>query len=262
MKVISWNVNGLRAVERKEFLKPFLADHNPDILCLQETKSKPEQVAFLDEIYPEYEKFYHSAEKPGYSGVAIWVKKSLEIENLKFTSGMPNDPVAEEGRIGRIDFKYKDKCYAVLGVYFPNGGKSPEAWAQKLIFYKEFLLYVNAIRAEGVECVWTGDINCAHNEIDLARPKENDGVIGFHPEERALLNEWITNGWVDVWRSKNPEVAEVYSWWHMISRARSRNVGWRIDYFFVDKAFYLHIKDIAYLTNQLGSDHCPVVLEF
>jgi len=261
MKIISWNVNGLRAVERKEALGQFLNDHQPDILLLQETKSKPEQVEFLEPIYPNYTKFYHSAEKPGYSGVAAWVKKSMGAENLEFKPGMPNDPVENEGRIARIDFDLEGKAYSVLGTYFPNGGKSDLAWEQKLVFYENWLKHVNSIRLEGRECIWTGDVNCAHNEIDLARPKDNDGVIGFHPKERAWLDEWIKAGWVDVWRCTNPEVREVYSWWHMISRARDRNVGWRIDYFFVDEALFSSVKKIEYLTNQMGSDHCPVLLE-
>ncbi len=262
MKIISWNVNGLRAVERKAFLEPFLNDHSPDILLIQETKSKSEQVEFLDNIYENYQKFYVSAEKPGYSGTAIWVKSNLNISNIKFIEGMPNDPVSNEGRVARVDFDMKGEAYCVLGIYFPNGGKSSEAWEQKLVFYKKFLEYVNHIRDEGRICIWAGDVNCAHNPIDLARPEENDGVIGFHPEERAWLDKWLQAGWIDVWRKTNPDVKEVYSWWHLITRARSRNVGWRIDYFFVDKSFFPQVKNMQYLTEQMGSDHCPVMLEF
>ena len=260
MKIISWNVNGLRAVDRKGDLYTFLEAHDPDILLLQETKAQPEQLEFLNKKYVQYEKFYHSAQKPGYSGVGIWVKTSLEIENIVFSAGMPGDPVAEEGRIARVDFDRKGEAYTILGTYFPNGGKSPEAWKQKLVFYKKWLDYINHIRESGRFCIWAGDINCAHHEIDLARPKDNEGVIGFHPKERALLDRWMEDGWVDIWRSKNPETRDVYSWWHVITRSRAKNVGWRIDYAFVAKEDFDRVKNIEYLTQQMGSDHCPVAL--
>lgn len=263
MKIISWNVNGLRAIERKEFLGAFLNDYSPDIFLMQETKTKPEQVEFLELIYPDYYKFYVSANKPGYSGVSIWLKHDLKIkfDSFQFTAGMPNDPVAEEGRIARLDFSHQGHDYSVLGTYFPNGGKSDEAWQHKLQFYTSWLKYVNSIRDSGRQVIWTGDVNCAHNPIDLARPKDNEGKIGFHPKERACLDDWEQNSWVDVWRNLNPYKTEVYSWWHLISRARSRNVGWRIDYFWIDAPLLDQIEKVHYLTEQMGSDHCPVQLE-
>ncbi len=261
MKIISWNVNGLRAVERKEALGAFLSEQVPDILLLQETKSKPEQVAFLEDVYLDYEKFYVSAEKSGYSGVAIWVRRDLSLTDLSFEAGMPQDPVANEGRIARVDFTYQDQRFSVLGTYFPNGGKSDQAWADKLVFYEYWLQYVNTIRAEGRQVVWAGDVNCAHQALDLARPKDNDGKIGFHPKERAWLDAWGEAEWVDVWRHLNPTTTDIYSWWHLISRARSRNVGWRIDYFWIDKPLLKQVKHIKYLNDQMGSDHCPVQLE-
>ncbi len=262
MKIISWNVNGLRAVERKEMLGPFLREHQPDILCIQEIKAKPEQVVNLDEIYPAYTKFYHAAEKPGYAGVAIWIKTSaFDLQASHFSTGMPNNPVDNEGRIGRLDFEKDGQEYSVLGIYFPNGGKSETAWEEKLVFYDRFLKYVNQLRDQGRTVIWCGDINCAHNPIDLARPKDNDGKIGFHPRERAWLDNVTTQNWVDVWRQTNPDTPDVYSWWHLISKSRSRNVGWRIDYFFVDQDFFPEVKNIEYLNDQMGSDHCPVVLE-
>ncbi len=262
MRIISWNVNGLRAVERKEALGEFLNEHAPDILLLQETKSKPEQVEFLDTVYPEYTKFYVSAEKAGYSGVSIWLSKALQasFKGFEFIAGMPDDPVSTEGRVARLDFEKEGVCYSVLGTYFPNGGKSDQAWADKLIFYEKWLDYVNSIRAAGRVCIWAGDVNCAHQAIDLARPKDNDGKIGFHPKERACLDAWQKAGWIDAWRHVNPDTVDVYSWWHLISRARSRNVGWRIDYFWLDQSEIERLHSISYLTEQLGSDHCPVVL--
>jgi len=197
MKIISWNVNGLRAIERKGNLKEFIETHQPDVWCIQETKSKPEQVAFLETDYSQYAQFYHSAEKPGYSGVSIWVRNDLELDQVpQFIAGMPNNPVNNEGRIARIDLGKT----SILGVYFPNGGKSEQAWADKLVFYEKFL-------------------------------------------------------------DSNPDLADVYSWWHMITRSRAKNVGWRIDYFFVDEKDFSSIKNIEYLTDQMGSDHCPVSLE-
>ncbi len=263
MRIVSWNVNGLRAVERKEFLGEFLNEHSPDILLLQETKSKPEQVEFLETVYPDYNKFYVSAEKAGYSGVSIWLKDALQkrLSGFEFIEGMPGDPVANEGRVARLDFELEGKLFSVLGSYFPNGGKSDEAWQHKLQFYEAWLNYVNTIRVSGRQVIWAGDVNCAHNAIDLARPKDNDGKIGFHPKERAYLDLWAKNGWVDAWRDLNPKTIDVYSWWHLISRSRSRNVGWRIDYFWIDEPLLKTVKKVEYLTEQMGSDHCPVVLE-
>ncbi|MBT3348974.1 exodeoxyribonuclease III [bacterium] len=260
MKIISWNVNGIRAVERKGELEKFLAAHDPDILLFQEIKSKSEQVQNLIEKYSEFQQFYHAAEKPGYAGTAIWISKNekLKIKNeeLKFHVGMP-DFTDDEGRISRVSFGN----FEILGVYFPNGGKSPAAWQGKLEFYEKFLAFVNKLRAAGKTVIFAGDVNCAHAPIDLARPADNDGKIGFHPDERARISKWISAGWRDVWRSKFPEKKDVYSWWHVITRARDRNVGWRLDYFFVDNSFFSKVKKIDYLTDQMGSDHCPVSLE-
>ncbi len=262
MRIISWNVNGLRAVERKGDLGFFLEKHNPDIFLIQEIKAQEDQVKNLEEKYPEYKKFYHSAEKKGYSGTGIWVKKtckeliSSEKKPLEFWTGMP-DYDDNEGRISRVDYKN----ISVLGVYFPNGGKSEEAWEDKLVFYEKFLKYINKLRKDGRTVIWAGDVNCAHQEIDLARPKDNNGKIGFHPKERAWLDKVINQNWVDVWRKINPTKTEIYSWWHVITRARSRNVGWRLDYFFIDNDLFNSVNKIEYLNNQMGSDHCPILIE-
>lgn len=261
MKIVSWNVNGIRAVERKKSLHEFLETTDPDVFFLQEIKGKEEQFSkFLTE-HPDYEQFYHSAEKAGYAGTGVWVKKNLEIENLEFHTGMPNWD-DNEGRILRVSFTDKKSAenFELLGVYFPNGGKSPAAWDEKLVFYERFLDFVNQLRADGKTVIWTGDVNCAHNEIDLARPESNRKSIGFLPEERAWISKCVEHNWLDIWRSKFPEKV-VYSWWHVISRARLRNVGWRIDYFFCDAVFFPRIKNIEYLNDQLGSDHCPVMIE-
>lgn len=253
MKIISWNVNGIRAVERKGELEKFLKTSDPDILLLQETKSRADQLSDELTLHPEYHQFYNAAEKAGYSGTAVWAKKELFPEP-SFSSEMPNF-TDTEGRIVQMDWQ----DWSLLGVYFPNGGKSPEAWQQKLVFYDCFLAHVNTLRESGKKVIWTGDVNCAHEPIDLARPKENENKIGFLPEERAWVSRVIDQNWIDVFRHNHPEEV-VYSWWHLLSGARKRNVGWRIDYFFVDKNILPRVESIRYLTEQMGSDHCPVEL--
>lgn len=254
MKIITWNVNGIRAVERKGELDHFLEKYNPDIFLIQETKATPDKLSEALLNHSEYEQFYCSAEKPGYAGTAIWIRRN-EFGKTSFFTGMPNYE-DNEGRISRIDFGE----WTILGIYFPNGGKSPEAWKEKLIFYKRFLDYINVLRNEGQKVIWGGDINCAHKEIDIARPKENKNSIGFLPEERNWVSDVIKNNWIDVYRYKNPHTI-MYSWWHMRSGARARNVGWRIDYFFVDSALISKVKKIEYLQDQMGSDHCPLLME-
>ena len=259
MKIASWNVNGIRAVERKNELEIFLANHNPDILFIQEIKAQKEKLSQTLTHHPEYIQFYHSAQKPGYAGTGVWIKKSSLTTSqetpLYFWTGMPdfND---NEGRISRIDYHE----YTLLGIYFPNGGKSTEAWEEKLIFYEKFLTYINELRKEGKKVIWCGDINAAHEAIDLARPKENEKSIGFLPEERAWINKVIKNEWIDIFRFKHPN-QKTYSWWHIITQARKRNVGWRIDYFFIDKKLLPQVENIEYLNHQMGSDHCPLLLK-
>jgi exodeoxyribonuclease-3 len=254
MKIISWNVNGIRAVERKGELDTLINSESPDVLMLQETKASPEQLSKALTEHPDYLQFYHSAEKKGYSGTCIWVKRAYKSD-ASYSTGMTGFKDTE-GRISQIDIG----GLSILGVYFPNGGKSPEAWDGKLVFYDKFLKYTNKLRKSGRTVIWAGDVNCAHEEIDLARPKDNKKSIGFLPEERAWVSKVIKNKWVDVFRTLNPETV-VYSWWHLISKSRARNVGWRIDYFFVDSDTLKNVTDITYLTEQMGSDHCPVRLE-
>jgi len=254
MKIISWNVNGIRAVERKEELEKLLVDYSPDILLIQEIKAKEEQLTLLKEKYNNYKQFYHSAEKPGYAGTSVWVSVDM-CNDCTFSVGMP-DFDDTEGRISRLGFGE----YEVLGVYFPNGGKSKEAWDGKIVFYKKFLKFVNKLRLDGKKVIWGGDVNCAHEEIDLARPKENEKSIGFLPEEREWITNVVDNNWVDVFRNKYPKKV-VYSWWHVITRARLRNVGWRIDYFFIDRDCASDVRSIEYLNDHMGSDHCPVMIK-
>ncbi len=265
MRIITWNVNGLRAIERKGELKKLLREKDPDILLLQEIKGKKEQFGEWLTENDEYEQFYHSAEKPGYAGTGIWVKKSFfsQLEKVEFKKSVPKAPNMDEGRVAHLAFQEKvsKKRYDILSIYFPNGGKSEQAWREKLIFFDKVLDYMNKLRSSGHLVIVGGDMNVAHTELDIKRAKENDGQIGFHPLERAWLDKVISAGWLDVWRKKNPGVKNVYSWWNVYTRARERNVGWRIDYFFLDEKMFKSVKEVEYLTKQLGSDHCPLLLD-
>jgi exodeoxyribonuclease-3 len=263
MKIITWNVNGIRAVERKCALQELTGKYSPDILFLQEIKGKREQFSKYLTKNEEYEQFYHSAEKPGYAGTGIWVEGEFfnALENVEFKTSVPKAPNMDEGRVSHLFFMLDGKKYDLLSIYFPNGGKSDDAWKEKLMFFDRVLDYMNDLRERGHEVIVGGDMNVAHKEVDLARPKENDGNIGFHPDERAWMDKVMVDNWSDVWRSKNPKALDIYSWWDMKTRARDRNVGWRIDYFFMDKNSSDNIKEIRYLNEQIGSDHCPLLLE-
>jgi exodeoxyribonuclease-3 len=296
MKIITWNVNGIRAVERKGEIQKLIENENPDVLLIQEIKGKKEQFSKYLTQNQQYKQFYHSAEKPGYAGTGIWINDAFlkQVQRFRFNMHVPStrksrsvdmyeayvedDSVhttymfdadrvhkfktdMDEGRISHISFMYDKKIYDIASIYFPNGGKSEEAWHDKLVFFNKTLEYMDRLRKQGHEVIIGGDMNVAHTEIDLARPKENDGKIGFHPDGRAWMDDVIKNGWVDVWRAKNPDVKGVYSWWDVKTRARDRNVGWRIDYFLIDSDSLDRVTRIEYLTEQLGSDHCPLFME-
>ena len=263
MKIITWNVNGIRAVERKGELQNLVDREAPDLLLIQEIKGNAEQFsAYLTEN-DDYEQYYHSAEKKGYSGTGIWLKKifAKTLKDVTFDVNVPRMPNADEGRVSQLSFKKGVTEYDVFSIYFPNGGKSEQAWDDKLVFYKRMLSYMNKRREMGRRVIVGGDMNVAHTETDLARAKENDGRIGFHPDERAWMDQVIADDWADAWRAKNPGITDVYSWWDMVTRSRERNVGWRIDYFFVEQKLVRRIKNVRYLHEQFGSDHCPLLLE-
>lgn len=252
MIISSWNVNGLRAAARKGELKTWLEKSRADIACIQETKGNAEQFAFLDEEFPDYEKAYRSAQQKGYSGVSIWTRDIGAHDSIEGLNG-DDDP---EGRALRLDFGE----WTLLNIYFPNGGKSDEAWRYKLEFYETVQRHMNELRKAGRQVLVVGDVNVAHEEIDIARPKDNDGKIGFHPKERAWVDRLLEDGWVDAFREQRSDEI-VYSYWHLISRARERNVGWRIDYLFCDRADLSRIGPVRYDTEQMGSDHCPLTFE-
>lgn len=253
MKIISWNVNGIRAIERKGNFSALLA-LDADILCLQETKAEREQLSD-DIVAPTgYTSFFHSShERKGYSGTAIYTKEVPE----KIVNGLPDTPeLDQQGRT--LTAHYKD--FILINCYFPNGASKTSPLDYKLSFYEGFLQYAEKLNKKK-PVILTGDFNVAHEAIDLARPKENVKSIGFLPEERAWIDEYIAAGWTDVFRHMNPEKEGAYTYWDQKSRARERNVGWRIDYFFVPENFLPKVKDITILNIFEGSDHAPVVLE-
>lgn len=253
MNIISWNVNGLRASHKKGAFDSLLK-LNPDIFCLQETKANPEQLPEEVRTPQGYFSYFdHSKGRKGYSGVAIYSK----IKPDKVTEGMGIPELDQEGRL--ITAYFKD--FVLINIYFPNGGSGPDRLEYKLDFYDHFLKYIEKIRKTQKNIIFCGDINTAHTEIDLARPKENEKNTGFLPIERAWIDKVVSKGYVDVFRSLNPGKVDVYTYWDMKTFARDRNVGWRIDYFFVTPEAMKQVKDIKIFDDIFGSDHCPIQLE-
>ncbi|MEK7148262.1 MAG: exodeoxyribonuclease III [Patescibacteria group bacterium] len=250
--IISWNVNGLRAVHRKGNFEAVL-EQNPDILCLQETKSTPDQLPpELKDIEGYHSYFHFPTVKKGYSGVAIYTKeKPLQVQNDIGIEGMD-----QEGRV--IMALYKD--FILFNVYFPNGGGAPERLRYKLDFYDHFLDLIDKLYKKQKNIIFCGDVNVAHTAIDLARPKENETHVGFLPIERAWIDKAISHGWVDIFRHIYPDKIGAYTYWDMKSMARDRNIGWRIDYFFSSPQIAEKVKSIEILDDIYGSDHCPIKL--
>lgn len=254
MKILCWNTNGLRATHKNGYFLPLFKDQKPDILCLQETKAEPEQLPEeVRNVKGYFSYFSHSKIKKGYSGVAIYSK----VEPKKVEYGIGIKKFDDEGRI--LIAYYKD--FVLLNIYFPNGGGGPERLAYKLEFYDEFLKFIDKLRKKGKKVIFCGDVNTAHEAIDLARPKENEENTGFLPEERAWMDEVENAGYVDVFRHLYPTKAGAYTYWDMKTAARDRNVGWRIDYFFISSDLLGKIKDMKILTDIYGSDHCPIELD-
>lgn len=246
--ILSWNVNGIRAVAKKGFLQ-WLAKAKPDILCLQETKAHVEQLS-EEVLRPDgYETFWSSANRKGYSGTAVFTKIQPQLSVTNFQQ----DWLDEEGRVNMIQFPE----FTLFNVYFPNGGSGPTRLKYKLDFYDKFFAYIEAHRKKGHNIVVCGDYNTAHHEIDLARPKENVKNSGFMPIERVKIDEWEAAGYVDIFRKQHPKEV-LYSWWDQKTRSRDRNVGWRIDYFMVNADFAKNVKKSFILNDVMGSDHCPV----
>lgn len=250
--IISWNVNGLRAVYRKGNFEQVL-HMKPDIFCIQETKSLPEQLPPELKDPEGYHSYFHfPILKKGYSGVAIYSKE----KPIKVSRDIGVEAMDKEGRL--IMAEYKD--FILINVYFPNGGGASERLRYKLDFYDHLLEYINKLHVKQSNIILCGDINVAHRAIDLSRPKENETHVGFLPIERAWMDKLIANDWTDVFRHFYPDKTEAYTYWDMKSFARERNVGWRIDYFFASPEILSKVKSIEILDNILGSDHCPIKL--
>ncbi len=249
-KLISWNVNGIRAAEKKGFLD-WLAATGADVVAVQETKAHPEQLsaALLDP--PGYQAAWSSAERKGYSGTVTYSRHAP----LRVITGLGDPRFDTEGRTLIHEFE----TFIFFNIYFPNGGRGPEWVAHKLAFYQHFIEVAQGYMQAGQSVVATGDFNTAYAEIDLARPKENVTHSGFMPEERLGLGEFFQAGLVDTFRHLHPETVK-YSWWDMVTRARERNVGWRLDYFMVSPDLKDHIVAADIHDDVMGSDHCPVSL--
>ena len=254
IKLISWNVNGLRAVFKKDFQKSF--QHiDADVFAVQETKLQDPQLSDEMRNFPAYESYWSFASvKKGYSGVGVYSR--LKSERINTDLGIAK--FDSEGRIIEIDFK----DFIFFNVYFPNGQMSEERLQYKLDFYESFFDYTDKYKKQGRSLIITGDYNTAHNEIDLKNPKANENTSGFLRIERDWLDHISANGYVDTFRHFNPDTVK-YSWWTYRFKARDRNIGWRIDYFFVTKDIIDKgwIKQ-AFIDNEIfGSDHCPIGLE-
>ena len=249
MKIYSWNINGIRAVHRKKAFEEFFEKQNPDILCVQETKAQENDLSFDIKMIDGYESYFKDAEKKGYSGTAVYTK----IKAKKVIDKTGVEILDKEGRTQVLDF---DK-FVLINCYFPNGKASRERLDYKMKFYKEFLKYILKLRKDGKKVIFCGDVNTAHKEIDLTHPKPNEKTSGFLPSERAWLDKLIENNYFDTFR-KFDQSEEKYSWWSMRSGARSRNVGWRIDYFFANKSLEKNITNAQIHSEALGSDHCPI----
>ena len=250
-KLISWNVNGIRAAYKKGLLDWF-KDAKPDILCLQETKAHPEQLTEDLLSVKGYKSFFSSAEKKGYSGVVTYSKP----EPVKVKNGLGVKKFDSEGRFIITDYKE----FILFNIYFPNGKASKERLDYKMEFYETFLKHLKKLLKQGKNIVICGDVNTAHKEIDIARPKENEKISGFLPIEREWIDKFLNAGFIDTFRVFNQE-PENYTWWDMITRARDRNVGWRIDYFYISENLKKNLKSAFILSDVMGSDHCPIGIE-
>ncbi len=246
--LISWNVNGLRAVLQKDFAA-FVKEANPDVLCLQEVKAQADQIEDMSWA-DGYEAFWNSAVKKGYSGTLVLTK----AKPLKVTSGMGIDEHDQEGRIVTVEFEK----FQLVNVYTPNSQNGLKRLDYRQQWDKDFCAYLKHLE-KGKPVLCCGDLNVAHQEIDLANPKSNRKNAGFTDEERAGFDRLVENGFVDSFREFNQEPAQ-YSWWSYRSGARARNVGWRIDYWLASEALKGSLKGAAILSDVLGSDHCPVQL--
>lgn len=249
MKILSWNVNGLRAVYKRNFLQ-WLENSGADIVCLQETKAQPDQLT-PDLINPKgYYSYFNSATRKGYSGVAVYTKeKPRSVENK-----LGLERFDDEGRV--LELEYPE--FTLFNFYIPNGGQQKENLDYKLDVYNRLIDYLKTIKDKNI--ILIGDFNIAHKEIDLARPEDNQDSIMFTPKERKQIDRLVGLDFTDTFREFHKEGGR-YTWWSYMAEARARNLGWRIDYTFTSKTLTPKLKNAFILSEVMGSDHCPVGVE-
>ncbi|MQM73491.1 MAG: exodeoxyribonuclease III [Eubacteriaceae bacterium] len=250
MKLYSWNVNGIRAAEKKG-LVDWIKSEQPDVLGIQELKATEDQLPDTLKQIDGYHAFFNPAERKGYSGTAVYYKEAP----LDIHTGLSDDRFNHEGRT--IVMEYPD--FTLYNIYFPNGGQGDDRLQFKMDFYDCFQKDVNALVAEGKRVIVCGDVNTAHTEIDLKNPKSNAKRSGFLPIEREWVTQFLNDGYIDTYRYFHPDQIE-YSWWSYRFNARANNAGWRIDYFFASDNAKDLLEDAAIHTDVMGSDHCPISL--
>lgn len=250
MKITTWNVNGFRAVLRKNALD-WVQEVDPDVLCLQEIKVNLDQISEDEATLDGYDSVWNPAERKGYSGTATFYKQAP----ISYDKGFGIEKFDVEGRVLR--FKYPS--FNLYNIYFPNGGQGNERVPYKLEFYEALLTICDTLHSQGENIIITGDFNTAHNEIDLANPKENEKNTGFLPEERAWIDRYLAHGFKDAFRELYPET-ELYTWWTYRFNSRERDIGWRLDYFLVSEQLMDRVEDVIIHGAIMGSDHCPVSL--
>jgi exodeoxyribonuclease-3 len=252
MRILSWNVNGLRAVQKKGFL-PWVTREQPDVLCLQEIKARPEQLDDEFRNLKGYHSVYTPAKRPGYSGTAIYSRTKPD----EVWTGIGDPRFDDEGRVTGVRFG----TLQVISAYFPNSREEGARLEFKVDFCTRITRLLKRRAAQGQEIVLAGDYNIAHQEIDLARPDDNHENPGFFPQERQAMTDFLAAGFHDVYREENPKKTGAYTWWSYRTAARERNVGWRIDYVNVNASLRPRVKKTWILPDVTGSDHCPVGLE-
>lgn len=252
MKITTWNINGYRAAYSKG-LRPWVDLNQPDVLCLQEVKARPDQLTEEQALLPGYTGYWNPAERLGYSGVATFFRGLPN--QVEF--GLGDDRFDHEGRVIRSDFPN----FVLFNIYFPNGGRGQDRVVYKLDFYARLLEICDRLHSEGKQVVLTGDFNTAHREIDLANPRQNATTSGFLPEERAWIDVYLKHDFVDAYRALYPDRVE-YTWWTYLFKARERNIGWRLDYFLISSGLMPAVGEVTIHKDALGSDHCPVTLSF
>jgi exodeoxyribonuclease-3 len=253
MKCVSWNVNGIRAAQKKG-LMDFIKEMKPELMSFQEIKAHPDQLDKEISDPAGYDAFWHPAEKKGYSGVSTWSR--IPPEDVIY--GFPETPeLDKEGRVLTLDFG----DWVLINAYFPNSQRERARLPYKLQFCEEMLKTCKAWEKAGRTVLLCGDYNIAHRPIDLARPKQNEDNAGYLPEERDWMDTFTDSGMIDTFRHFYPETPDQYSWWSFRARARERNVGWRLDYYCIDKNHRDDLKKAWIMPEVLGSDHCPVGVE-